>query len=50
MFLEEQIVGGKSGSREIGDEVDVLVQVRDDSGSWGDGEKGINLGVILEQS
>lgn len=50
MFPEEQIVGGKSGSRETGDEVDVPAQVRDDSGSWGDGEKGTNSGAILEQS
>lgn len=40
LFLEEQIVGGKSGSRETGDEVEGLTQVRNDSGGCADGEEG----------
>ena len=40
LFLEEQIFGGKSGSRETGDEVEVLTQVRNDGGTCGDGEEG----------
>ena len=32
--------GGKSGSRETGDEVEVLTQVRNDGGTCGDGEEG----------
>lgn len=47
LFLEEQIVGSRSVSRETGDEVDTIAQLRDDSGSRGDGEKGANSATVL---